>query len=165
MRNAVLLWLSSWVPLKIPACNGEVKNRGNAFFSLTASPRVCIVVWKSMRVKTKDDKGADSRRELDGPQLYFDRELALSVFSAGCWRKPRTPRPPSWTGEVPFHRRSNLAEFFMVRVAGLKQQFEAGITEPSPAGLTPLEQLRTVRRAAQELMNDTRTCLRKLLGP
>ena len=52
----------------------------------------------------------------------------------------------------------------MVRVAGLKQQIEAGVFEYSPAGLGPTAQLETVRRRTQELMNDARACLRGLLA-
>lgn len=58
---------------------------------------------------------------------------------------------------------SNLDEFFMVRVAGLKQQIEAGIVERSPDGLTPAEQLAAVRKMAQQLMTDARECLHDLL--
>ncbi len=43
---------------------------------------------------------------------------------------------------------SNLDEFFMVRVAGLKDQVAAGITRTPPDGYTPLAQLRQIKRVA-----------------
>ena len=58
---------------------------------------------------------------------------------------------------------SNLAEFFMVRVAGLKQQIEAGVIELSIDGLTPAQQLAAVSKVARQLMNDARECLHNLL--
>jgi polyphosphate kinase len=47
---------------------------------------------------------------------------------------------------------SNLAEFYMVRVAGLKQQVQAGVQELSADGLTPAEQLTIVRDSARQLI-------------
>jgi polyphosphate kinase len=58
---------------------------------------------------------------------------------------------------------ADLAEFFMVRVAGLKQQVAAGVTELSPDGLTPAEQLAAIRPAAAQLMADERASLSCLL--
>jgi polyphosphate kinase len=48
---------------------------------------------------------------------------------------------------------SNLDEFFEVRVAGLKEQINAGVTALSPDGLTPRQIFKEVRREARELVN------------
>ena len=49
---------------------------------------------------------------------------------------------------------SNLDEFYMVRVAGLKGQYLAGIKTVSQDGLTPAQQLETIRQRAGKLMAD-----------
>ncbi|MCZ2402130.1 RNA degradosome polyphosphate kinase [Paenarthrobacter sp. Z7-10] len=46
---------------------------------------------------------------------------------------------------------SNLDEFFMVRVAGLKRRIATGLAVPSPAGLSPIEVLEQISDAAHEL--------------
>ena len=51
---------------------------------------------------------------------------------------------------------SNLDEFFMVRVAGLKQQVLAGLTSPGPDGRTPLQALADVRHDVHKIMHDVR---------
>src|SRR6185295_13168782 len=60
---------------------------------------------------------------------------------------------------------SNVDEFFMVRVAGLKQQIAAGIVEVAPDGLTPQDQLAAIRKSASKLMEEARDCLFQDLLP
>ncbi len=47
---------------------------------------------------------------------------------------------------------SNLDEFFMVRVAGLRGQVRAGVKTPSPEGLTPAQQLAAINERVAKLM-------------
>lgn len=47
---------------------------------------------------------------------------------------------------------SNLDEFYMVRVAGLMRQLEAGVSRPSPDGLSPKEQLKRISDKALPLV-------------
>ncbi len=49
---------------------------------------------------------------------------------------------------------SNLDEFYMVRVAGLKAQVAAGVAMPSDDGLTPAQQLAAINARVSELMRD-----------
>ncbi|MEZ5647597.1 MAG: RNA degradosome polyphosphate kinase [Alphaproteobacteria bacterium] len=57
---------------------------------------------------------------------------------------------------------TNLDEFYMVRVAGLRGQVEAGVSTPSPDGLTPAQQLAAVNHHARILMENQRKILRLL---
>jgi len=48
---------------------------------------------------------------------------------------------------------ANLDEFFMVRVAGLRGQIRAGVTQASDDGMTPAQQIEAIQQHAQTLMH------------
>jgi len=60
---------------------------------------------------------------------------------------------------------SNLDEFFMVRVSGLKEMLEAEDIEPIPGELTPSEQLKIVRERMVPMMQEYARCLREQVLP
>ncbi len=58
---------------------------------------------------------------------------------------------------------SNLDEFYMVRVAGIRGQITAGVEKISNEGLTPSEQLDQINDLAEDLINEQQVCWAVLL--
>ena len=96
-----------------------------------------------------DESTATPSPDLNDPSLYINRELSCWPSRGACSRRPTTSDNPLLE-RVKFLSifSSNLAEFFMVRIAGLQQQVEAGVADVSADGLTPAEQLGACRDEA-----------------
>jgi polyphosphate kinase len=97
--------------------------------------------------------------DLYSPEVYFNRELSWLGFN---WRVLNEALDPS----LPLLERlkficivaSNLDEFFMIRVAGLKQQIELGVTDLPPDGRTAEETLQAVRDEVCRMNKAMSTC-------
>ncbi|MEO8027915.1 MAG: polyphosphate kinase 1, partial [Bryobacteraceae bacterium] len=100
------------------------------------------------------------------PKLFNNRELSLLDFQQRVLDEAQDPRNPLLE-RVKFLSivGSNLDEFFMVRVAAIKEQIAARIAEVGPDGLSPATQLEAIRENATRLMEDARTCFRDQLRP
>src|SRR6516162_4186611 len=92
--------------------------------------------------------------------LYLNRELSLLAFFRRVLEEAHDERNPLLE-RVKFLSivNSNLDEFFMVRVAGLKQQMAAGVMERSVDGLTPAEQLTRIHQVVADLVQGAREVL------
>ena len=95
--------------------------------------------------------------DLGSPEYYINRELSLLEFQYRVLEEAQDERNPLLE-RVKFLAivGSNLDEFFMVRVAGLKQQIAAGVHDSSSDGLTPASQLAAVRAKASKLIAQAR---------
>ncbi len=104
--------------------------------------------------------------QLDDPALFVNRELSLLDFQRRVLEEAQDKRNPlldrlmflSFVG-------SNLDEFFMVRVAGLKRQIEKGVTETGPDGMSPIEQMRAIRASVIRLFRNAHDCWTRELVP
>ena len=101
--------------------------------------------------------------ELRDPSLYRNRELSMLDFFERVIEEARDANNPllervKFVGILG----SILGEFFMVRIAGLRQQVEAGVTEVSADGYTPQKLLPLVQERAWGLMRDARQCFSDL---
>ncbi len=97
---------------------------------------------------------------LKDPGLYINRELSLLAFQRRVLEEAEDSRNPLLE-RVKFLAilGANLNEFFMVRVAGLVSQMEAGIMDAGPDGMPPRAQLIAIRREMKRLVTDAYKCL------
>ena len=104
---------------------------------------------------------------INDPKNYINRELSWLKFNTRVLSE-------STKKELPLLERlkflaiytTNLDEFYMIRVAGLKQLFSAGVIVTGIDKMTPLEQLREIRRYLHEekkiLQNNYKSIMKEL---
>jgi polyphosphate kinase len=103
---------------------------------------------------------------IDDPALYFNRELSWLDFNQRVLELAEDAETPLLE-RVRFCSiyASNLDEFFMVRVAGLFDQLDAGIEARGPDGLTPKEQIDAIQQQVLELDGRLGRCFGAELRP
>lgn len=103
-----------------------------------------------------NDRRVDQEGEAPLPKdRFFDRELSWLKFNQRvleCAENEDMPLLERANFAAIFA--SNLDEFFMVRVAGLKRRIDSGIAVPSAAGLSPRQQLRATSETAHRLQDE-----------
>jgi polyphosphate kinase len=113
------------------------------------------------------DAGEDDRVDLETPECYLNRELTWLNFNYRVLSEARDSRNPLLE-RVRFLSivGSNLDEFFMKRIGGLKQQLGAGVNRLTVDGRSPRDQIEAcyeVVRDLERLQSRTWDELRKLL--
>src|SRR4028118_636382 len=100
-------------------------------------------------------------------RFLFNRELSWVEFNR------RVLEEAADSGAHPLLERlkflaifsTNLDEFFMIRVSGLKEQIEEDIVELSPDGMTPHEQMREIRARLLPILSEQLRLLREEVMP
>ncbi|MCB1055949.1 MAG: polyphosphate kinase 1, partial [Acidobacteria bacterium] len=107
--------------------------------SATASPQ-----------PVRENRSAPSLARHD---LYFNRELSWLKFNERVIEEAFDPTNPLLE-RVRFLSifAGNLDEFYMIRVSGLRRQMVAGVVEAPPDGMTPVEQLTSIRSQVHPIL-------------
>ena len=100
------------------------------------------------------------------PELYINRELSWLEFNARVLHEALDKRN-ALLERLKFLSifSTNLDEFYMVRVAGLRRQVAAGVAVAWADGKTPQEQLEAIARVVREQLEIRERCLHEELLP
>jgi polyphosphate kinase len=111
------------------------------------------------RTGKKEQKTKPRPVDLDAPKLYINRELSFLQFNLRVLEEALDTRHPLLE-RVKFLSifSSNLDEFFMIRVSGLRRQLAAEAVEAPPDGLSPADQLRAIRQELPPLLERHSAC-------
>ncbi|VXD25744.1 polyphosphate kinase 1 [Planktothrix paucivesiculata] len=103
---------------------------------------------------------------LQDPQYYFSRELSWLEFNRRVLAEALDPRTPLLE-RLKFLAifSSNLDEFFMVRVAGIKRQIEAQVNKVTADGRTPQEQLNAIHERLLPMVTEQHQYFEQQIRP
>lgn len=118
------------------------------------------------------DKNSEKNNDKNGKtdygkaEYYYNRELSWLAFNNRVLEEAKDRNIPLFE-RIKFLgiTASNLDEFFMVRVASLKDMVNAGYTKKDIAGMTPAEQLEGINRSTHELVGMQYSVYNKSLLP
>lgn len=96
--------------------------------------------------------GKELLKKYNDPKNFFNRDLSWVEFNKRVLEEALDPKLPL-LDKIKFISiySSNLDEFYMIRVSGLKEQVAANIAEPAIDGLTPMEQIRQIDKMLKPL--------------
>ena len=117
------------------------------------------------RKSSQSKQASTATLDLRDPSLYINRELSSIEFNRRVLHETQADHPLLERVKFLSIFHSNMDEFFMVRVSGLKQQFKLGLTPTAADGLLPREQLATIYRTLTQLFSEANGIWRDQLHP
>ncbi len=105
------------------------------------------------------------KNKYSNPENFINRELSWLEFNERVLEEARDRNNPLFE-RIKFLSivNSNLDEFFMVRVASLKDLVNVGFNKPDPSGLNPKKQLKAISIRTHRMYNDMYSCYNRSLN-
>ena len=120
---------------------------------------------RKKRPSFKDHASGSGPSSLD-PALYINRELSWLEFNQRVLDEARDERHPLLErAKFLAIVSSNLDEFFMIRVAAIKEQLLANVVDLSPDGHVPLQQITDIHERVALMLQEMTDCFWKDLHP
>jgi len=110
--------------------------------------------------------GKELLKKYKDPKNFFNRDLSWVEFNKRVLDEALNPDLPLLE-KVKFVSifSSNLDEFYMIRISGLKEQIAANIHQPTIDGLTPAEQVRQIEKSLKPMINQMNDLWMKEIVP
>lgn len=117
-------------------------------------------------MKTQEGPERPAPVDLLKPAYFFNRELSWLKFNERVLEEANDPSHPLLE-RLKFLAifNNNLDEFFMIRVAGLKEQINANIVQRKADGLSPEEQLLEINRMLVPMLEEHSRIMKQELAP
>jgi polyphosphate kinase len=126
-----------------------------------------VKLRKKLKKRLGGRKGASGAAESPVPaELLFNRELSWLEFNRRVLEEALDDSQPLLE-RLKFLSifSTNLDEFFMIRVSGLKEELDEEVPQLSPDGLTPAEQLREISARLRPMIEAQTRCLGEEILP
>jgi len=108
----------------------------------------------------------EPKAKLNNSENFLNRELSWLEFNEGVLQEAKDRKHPLLE-RIKFLTiaYSNLDEFFMVKVASIKDQVNEGIVAMEPSGLAPKQQLRQISNRTQKMVRDIYSLYKRGIVP
>lgn len=128
------------------------------------TPKIVPAKRTSKKKSTRKPKVIE--HPLSSESLFTSREIGWLNFNRRVLAEAEDPRNPLLErAKFLSISTSNLDEFFMKRVGGLKRHIAYGISPKSSDGKTPIHQLKEIRQVVLPMLRDQGICYQKELKP
>jgi len=157
--HGLLMMDDSLVLRGAPMYNADLKKKNPIEWSPVMASRSDATKPRQTMIRALENEGIK-------PEHFNSRELSWLEFNARVLDEARD-------AQVPLLERlkflsifsSNLDEFFMIRVAGVKHQVSAGVEEVSTDGMTPTQTLEKISARMHELTTLQHNCFKAEIRP